>query len=299
MKKVFSGTILVAMLAAFLTPTLAVELPAYAADAGGFSITLWDGKKEILFCGQEEQLDIAPISMHNMLYLPLRAVVERCGGMVQYEPTERAAMVSLRNHDASPSASFAKFWVGKRQIRGADETLIDPAHGDRTQDFSPFLQDGIFYVPVTYFSYLGCEISMSRDGTRVTLAAFDNELRLGGVTIQSYLDEMSPAVLARFKPATTYEAHDYGGWYENVRALTDGQVLLYVGDIVWNPDEGKRSMIAEILLIGQDTATPRGLRLGDPVEKWEALYGNSYMELRFFIQSENGIITQIGLSSML
>lgn len=233
-----------------------------------------------------------------MLYVPLRAVVERCGGIVEYLPGERAVLAAMPRADGESRACFAKFWAGRRCIRVSDDTLVDPGYGDPKQDFSPLLRNGQFYVPVTYLSYLNCGVQLKEDAARAILTDFGIWEELAGFHPTEVFSELPAELTESFQLTQDPHTEDYEGWGTNVRALTNGSVTVYLSDL---PDGGggAEDTILEIRLLNGSVATPRGLRIGDPVSRADDLYGRDELSYQLDIESRDGFVTGINLHALI
>ena len=81
----------------------------------GFCISLRAGRNLVYLDGTPYELTNAPFVANDIFYVPLRELVELCGGIVEYNASDKSvflALPSTRTH----SAQFFQLWVGSGTI---------------------------------------------------------------------------------------------------------------------------------------------------------------------------------------
>ena len=63
----------------------------------GVCISLKVDSNQILLNGESKTIKNIPFLKNNIAYVPLRDIVELCGGIVEYIPSRRSVIIALKN----------------------------------------------------------------------------------------------------------------------------------------------------------------------------------------------------------
>ena len=255
-------------------------------------------------------LSAAPFTVGNVsdgsavVYFPLFDVADIFGFTVMDLSSGRYRVVSSRLSGSSLTIRDLTLSVGSVQIRDnqTDKVLTVADVMGRTAE--PVVQDGILFVPDFYLELLPSVISagIMTPSQMAYVYSYNDGRMLAGFRLEDDYFQLSPEQTQDMEVIKTEvvvepdENGDYGlteTWYSN------GDVALGVRTGCYTYEQA--STIHCITLLTDRYQTPRGLRVGDPVEMCLSLYGNlpndsGQIEAGVLkLTQENGIITSITL----
>ena len=255
-------------------------------------------------------LSAAPFTAGNVsdgsavVYFPLFDVADIFGFTVMDLSSGRYRVVSSRLSDGGLTVRDLTLSVGSVQIRDnqTDKVLTVADAMGRTAE--PVVQDGILFVPDFYLELLPSVLSagIMTPSQMAYVYSYNDGRMLAGFRLEDDYFQLSPEQTQDMEVIKTEvvvepdENGDYGlteTWYSN------GDVALGVRTGYYTYEQA--STIHCITLLTDRYQTPRGLRVGDPVEMCLSLYGDlpndsGQIEAGVLeLTQENGIITSITL----
>jgi hypothetical protein len=151
----------------------------------------------------------------------------------------------------------------------------------------PIIQNNRTFVPADYFSRFGyADVNWNAERKRIIMSD-DNTLRVGNLKIFGDFELLDEDIKKRFKN-TGRIGEDFPG-----EVYSDGDMELILKKET--PSEKDSLKIMKIVLLNEKHSTPRGLKVGDSVDRYMDLYGVSKYEYPNFVQIEenDGRITKI------
>ena len=237
-------------------------------------------------------------------YFPLFDVADIFGFTVMDLGSGRYRVVSSRLSDGGLTVRDLTLSVGSVQIRDnqTDKVLTVADAMGRTAE--PVVQDGILFVPDFYLELLPSVISagIMTPSQMAYVYSYNDGRMLAGFRLEDDYFQLSPEQTQDMEVIKTEvvvqpdENGDYGlteTWYSNDDVALGVRTGYYTYE--------QASTIHCITLLTDRYQTPRGLRVGDPVEMCLSLYGDlpndsGQIEAGVLeLTQENGIITSITL----
>jgi hypothetical protein len=259
---------------------------------------MWVGSTEAVITGGDSHaLSAAPFAKDEDVYIPLKDVAAVFGGTVTPES------------DGGFTVAYDETVQGVRYnknmtIRPGESQAIDNISGNQVDivymgsSAAPVIQGDIVFVPDFYFNFFLTQTYAQHDlGTGwITVSNFDDGRMLAGIKLEEDFDTLDDAVRSRFSSLGDPKTLVEGSLYETT--YSDGNIELGVrtGDDI--PDD-MHTIIHAITLLTDSYATPRGLRVGDPLDRCYELYGYQPNDLGqviaglLKITEQGGIITGI------
>lgn len=277
--------------------SMATALTSEHEDPHGIILSMTVDSYNMLITGEEYTLKNAPFVQSGIPYVPLREVVELCGGLVRYNSFDQSVLVSLPRYDSEPV--FSQIWIGKQRVlnNAAEEApLNDSMYPEGAREaFVPILKSGRVFVPAGYFSRFNffALVRYDEQAGRIWIDNFDDGNSLGGFALNSDFLSYDAAVRSRFNATGEIEIIDNGALKNEI--FTDGDIELCIrsGEARYMKHEGTRQEIHMITLVSNKYCTPRGLRVGDSEERYLALYGAHTQFLK--VELQNGMISRISI----
>jgi len=162
----------------------------------------------------------------------------------------------------------------------------------------PVFRDNIVFVPDYYFDFFLTQTYAQHDIQPgwITISNFDDGRMLAGFTLDEDFSALDDAVKRRFVPSSYPKVLIANSLYET--CYSDGDLALGVRTGSRLP-EGMHTVIHSITLLNDAYKTPRGMRVGDSVERCYELYGyrpndsGQVIAGMLKITEQDGIVTSI------
>lgn len=279
-------------------PVQGTCVPQASDDSSGHFINMWVGSSEAVITGGHScTLSAVPFASGGNVYIPLADAAAVFGGTVTPEPSGGFTVAYdetlqdtryQKNITIYPGTCRAKDNISGEQINIASMGSLA----------APVLKDSVVFVPDFYFDFFLTQTYAQHDLRTgwITVSNFDDGRMLAGFTLEDDFILLGTAVQNRFSPTAKPEKLVDGELYET--AYSDGTIELGIRTGSGLPD-GMQTMIHSITLLTDVYATPRGLRVGDPVDRCYELYGSRPNDRGqviagiLDITEQDGIITSI------
>lgn len=269
-----------------------------ASDSSGHFINMWVGSSAAVITGGHSQtLSAVPFTDGESVYIPLADAAAVFGGTVIPEPGGGFTVAYDETLQDTRYQKNITIYPGKCRAKDniSGEQIEIASMGSLA---APVLKDSIVFVPDFYFDFFLTQTYAQHDLRTglITVSNFDDGRMLAGFTLEDDFSMLGTAVKNRFSPTGKSEMLVDGELYET--AYSDGTIELGVRTGSGLPD-GMQTMIHSITLLTDAYATPRGLRVGDPVDRCYELYGSRPNDLGqvvagvLNITEQDGVITGI------
>ncbi|GMQ65330.1 stalk domain-containing protein [Vallitalea maricola] len=279
-KKIIFASIMVSFFAHAL-PVAALENDS----TNGICISMAVNSNEALLNGEPITLNNAPFFENGTVYVPLREIINLCGGIVAYIPDEQAVLMALKR--PNDTGVFSKIWIGKARIlKDTEEARIVPTFlkPEKLEHYVPIVKNGKTFIPTEYFSF--CFSARTRwnvERNRIILSFFIKELSVEEFTIGTNFNSLDKDIRDRFKTTGRIIDQSEDGLLK-VEVYTDGDMEFTLATNEVSEVQKDFKEIVKIVLITDKYKTPRGLRVGDSIEKYWDLYGNDKWVTDFFVE---------------
>lgn len=267
-------------------PRLTSEGSAPGVDlTGPFFLSLTTGDPTAYLNGNAVPVTDVPLTIDNILYIPLEQVVLLLGGhFTQEEDTVTVELAQL----------IAQYTLGSREL------VLDGIHyqahgGTDAESQVPVLIDGVFYVPAEFTAGLSHAYPLNTaqltpEGLTVFYSNYDfqQELTVNGIALGSCFEELSPEQKQMFgSVGIVYTNEELG--YQIEGYTCDGMELYVIrvpeGQTGMESDDGT---VGAIHVTGYQFPTARGLVVTDtPYTAWR-LYGGEGFTNHFQYRVDNG-----------
>lgn len=269
-------------------------IPAQAVDntcektTDEISIGMKIDSNDVLVNGESRKLENAPFFKNGIAYVPLKEIVDLCGGMAQYFPSKQSVMIALKKNEY---VCFSEIWIGKPKLLCPGENLKEePIKMEFVfpinKYYMPIIKNNRTFVPADYFSRFGyAEVSWNAERKRIIMSA-DSTLRVCNFKIWDNFALLDEDIKKRFKNTGRIDDGLPGEIY------SDGDMELTLAK---SPSEKGVLEIRKIVLLNEKYSTPRGLKVGDSVDRYMDLYEAPKYDYPNFLQIEknDGKITKI------
>lgn len=282
-------------------PAVATSVPELD-ESHGIVVSMTVGSSDILVTGEAHTLKNAPFIQNGIPYVPLREMVELCGGLVRYNGSDKSVLISLPRDNSEPN--FSQVWIGKQRVlnNASEEALLrDYMYPSGAKDsFVPRLINGSVYVPVEYFERFGfAEVTYNVQSGLIRIDNFDDGNSLGGFILDSDFLSYDSANRNEFKTTGKTTEIDDGALKEETFTNGNLELCIRTGESRYMKWEGTKQEIHMITLVSDKYCTPRGLRVGDSEERFLALYGSAGRYVgRMDVEFNDGLVSRISIFSM-
>lgn len=298
MKLMSKACILLLCVLIFSSSQTAAAQAAEAAENkpnNGVCISMKVDSKKAYLNGKDITLDNAPFIMNKIAYVPLREVTELCGGIVQYVPSDRSVLVALRRK--SGYALFTQMLINRFGIlklyNGWHEEPLTNYVFPVDKNYYPIGKNDRVFVPADYFIRFGyANVQWNPERNRIILSAFDNERGVGVFQLGEDFSLLNKSIRSRFK-ATGRVDPSFQMYRNDIYTDGDMEITLCRYDPRQYPSMKNKREIRKIVLLSSRYSTPRGLKVGDSVEKYLDLYDNDSIMYQFFVESQRDRISKI------
>lgn len=286
-RKIIPG-ILAALAVALLLPGCGTQdtdnpsqEPAALNSDGGFTLSLEAGNTTAALsgaledgttlAGQEVQLSHAPFLKDGALYIPLEEVVTLLGGSFVLEGN--TATAALAGHVAVYQAGQGTMTLDG-QVCALDPYSFGPSENPETAP-PPILEDGVFSAPLGP-GFLFCTAVDDIAGRAVLGPGLLSDISLAGIDfpdgtpLEDIPLDLTPGPLDGTLPEYDLAARQY----------THGDSLtVYVLEALPGKQPEEAGEICGVRTTDPAQATPRGLKVGDSLDRANFLYGG-FREVR-------------------
>ncbi|HML37160.1 MAG TPA: hypothetical protein PKA19_07060 [Bacillota bacterium] len=277
----------------------------------GCFISMKAGDGEALMPDGTHALKNTPFIANDIAYVPLREVVELCGGIVRYNGTDKSVLIALPSSSGqSPDAEFSQVWIGSSRVlnNASEENPLRPYlyEGGEAGDYIPIIKDGSVFVPATYFDRFGFGGAFyDAQSSVILINNFEDGDYLAGFKVDIDFSSLDKSIRDRFKPIGREEI-DGGALIEETLSDGDVELVIRTAELGYIKHEDVKEEIHMITLVSDKYCTPRGLRTGDGAEKVLRLYGLNgsrftdgyFSNGRIRIEMEDGKVARFGIFSM-
>lgn len=280
------------------TPDVDAVEPELHDESRGHFINMWVGSDEAVITGGNSfTLSAAPFAEDGIVYIPLADVTAAFGGTVTPEEDGGFTVAYDEIVQETHYEKNMTVWLGDTQATdNLSGTQVDVKYMGCSA--VPVLKGNIIFVPDFYFDFYLTQTYAQHDLRTgwITVSNFDDGQMLAGFKLEDDFSLLDTAVQSRFLPMGASKILAEGELYET--AYSDGMIELGVRTGSALP-EGIQMQIHSITLLTDTYATPRGLRVGDPVDRCYELYGEYPNERgqviagTLNITAQNGTITSI------
>ncbi|MCI9467143.1 MAG: hypothetical protein HFE99_08505 [Ruminiclostridium sp.] len=294
-------------------PQQPTALSAPLGSDGGFTLSLEAGRNTAalsgtledgtVLAGQEVQLAHAPFLKDGALYIPLEEVITLLGGSFVLEGD--TATAALAGHVAVYQAGQGTMTLDGQSC-DLDTYSFGPTENPETPP-PPILEDGVFSAPLG-LGFLFCTTIDDIGGRAVLGPGLLSDTSLAGIdlpegtTLEDIPLDLTPGPLAGSLPQYDLMARQY----------THGDNLtVYVLEAMPGKQLEEAGDVCGVRTTDPAQATPRGLRVGDSLDRANFLYG-CFEEVRpglywlrcglgmtgtrsFYLEAEGDTITAISL----
>ena len=261
------------------SPLVIENAPVEEADGeNAYALTLRAGDSDALLNGEAVSLSAPPFVRNESFYLPLEPVAELLGGRCLLQGSQ--VTLELMGHTSVYTLYNGNFTVDGEAFRLPEvRTAFSPSRDHLTvaETFGPVLEQGKVFLPLTFLET--CDAGLRLDWidpehAMVILSSFQHELGVKEAKLLYRYEHLSP----EFRNSLTDlglvgQVGDLP--YDEQKYANDG-VALYVMRLRpgFQDLEHMDGKIAAIHVTGRGPSTPRGLRVGDDVQRAKLLYGD-------------------------
>lgn len=265
-----------------LIPTLVISAVAVGSrdsnqsDYAGVHFSFCANSSTILFNGEKRDFYNTPFIEAGVFYVPLREVVESCGGIVKYIPHNRSVVVALPQMGASTQPSFSQLWIDTGEIicdNGVREVL--PSIADK--GIGVLLKNNTTFVSLDYFFRIHFAAFVTSEDQAI-LYNIPYRAGIGPFNIEQDFNQLSSEIQSEFY-MTGDASIDENDPTAQREIWTNGVVsLTLMSNSRYFPEDTRTIMRIEVTK--SSYPTDWGLEVGDSEEK----YHNLYLSLQgFFI----------------
>lgn len=254
------------------------------------------GSNDIYMNDATKRIDIAPFLENNIVYVPLREIVELFGGDVKYIPDDKSVIINIPSISYDKKDCFSQIWIDSSKVvnNGCEESKMSSSMylGTKAEDYVAKIKECHVFVPLNYFERFDFAEVTSSHNDRICISNSAKENGIDKFIINKDFGLLDKDIQTRFIPTGEVQGARDGSYQETVYTDGDLEIAIATGITPHVPYEGAK-IIKRISVISDKYATQMGLRVGDSEERYHDLYVGDITGVPFMVKITNGIVTKI------